>query len=210
MVLNLALTVMTPRIIPLSIFLLSSGSFVFAAEEAEKPRIGEIEIESKAEEKAEVPIEKVKIKRTTVFDEAEIKRLYKDSKLYNDKMNEGLPAHLNGEEMDVITLKTLNVEGNDLREQRDLMERLDPRPRQRLARLREIDPDAAHEMMVTMRNDEAFMSGANDRRVSAGNPGRAGYFDSRQVAGALDKALGALNKALGNKKKKKSTEKESE
>jgi|TARA_B110000467_G_C18061729_1_gene336603 hypothetical protein len=192
---------MTPRIIPLSIFLLSSGSFVFAAEEAEKPRIGEMEIEAKAEKKADVPIENVKIKRTTVFDEAEIKKLYKSAKLHNDKMNEGLPAHLNGEEMDVITLKTLNVEGNDLREQRDLMERLDPRPRQRLARLREIDPDAAHEMMVTMRNDEAFMAGANDRGVSAGNPGRAGYFDSRQMARALDKALGALNKALGKKKR---------
>ena len=191
---------MTPRIILLSISLLSSGSFVFAAEEAEKPRIGEMEIEAKAEKKADVPIENVKIKRTTVFDEAEIKKLYKNAKLHNDKMNEGLPAHLNGEEMDVITLKTLNVEGNDLREQRDLMERLDPRPRQRLARLREIDPDAAHEMMVTMRNDEAFMAGANDRRVSAGNPGRAGYFDSRQMARALDKALGALNKALGKKK----------
>ncbi|MDE0768623.1 MAG: hypothetical protein OSB19_09545 [Opitutaceae bacterium] len=192
---------MTPRIIPLSIFLLSSGSFVFAAEEAEKPRIGEMEIEAKAEKKADVPIENVKIKRTTVFDEAEIKKLYKSAKLHNDKMNEGLPAHLNGEEMDVITLKTLNVEGNDLREQRDLMERLDPRPRQRLARLREFDPDAAHEMMVTMRNDEAFMAGANDRGVSAGNPGRAGYFDSRQMARALDKALGALNKALGKKKR---------
>ena len=192
---------MTPRIIPLSIFLLSSGSFVFAAEEAEKPRIGEMEIEAKAEKKADVPIENVKIKRTTVFDEAEIKKLYKSAKLHNDKMNEGLPAHLNGEEMDVITLKTLNVEGNDLREQRDLMERLDPRPRQRLARLREIDPDAAHEMMVTMRNDEAFMAGANDRGVSAGNPGRAGYFDSRQMSRALDKALGALNKALGKKKR---------
>jgi hypothetical protein len=192
---------MTPRIIPLSIFLLSSGSFVFAAEEAEKPRIGEMEIEAKAEKKADVPIENVKIKRTTVFDEAEIKKLYKSAKLHNDKMNEGLPAHLNGEEMDVITLKTLNVEGNDLREQRDLMERLDPRPRQRLARLREIDPDAAHEMMVTMRNDEAFMAGANDRGVSAGNPGRAGYFESRQMARALDKALGALNKALGKKKR---------
>jgi hypothetical protein len=192
---------MTPRIIPLSIFLLSSGSFVFAAEEAEKPRIGEMEIEAKAEKKADVPIENVKIKRTTVFDEAEIKKLYKSAKLHNDKMNEGLPAHLNGEEMDVITLKTLNVEGNDLREQRDLMERLDPRPRQRLARLREIDPDAAHEMMVTMRNDEAFMAGANDRGVSAGNPGRAGYFDSRQMARALDKALGTLNKALGKKKR---------
>lgn len=200
---------MTPRIIPLSIFLLSSGSFVFAAEEAEKPRIGEMEIEAKAEEKADVPIEKVKIKRTTVFDEAEIKKLYKNAKLHNDKMNEGLPAHLNGEEMDVITLKTLNVEGNDLREQRDLMERLDPRPRQRLARLREIDPDAAHEMMVTMRNDEAFMAGANDRRVSAGNPGRAGYFDSRQMGRALEKALGAFNKAIG-KKKKKSEEGDSE
>ena len=193
---------MTLRTILLSISLLSCGGFLFAADEEEKSRIGEMELETKAEKEVEVPIEKIKIKRTTVFDEAEIKKLYQDSKKYNDKMNEGLPAHLNGEEMDVITLKTLNVEGVDLRSQRELIERLDPRPRQRLARLMEFDSDVAHEMMVTMRNDEAFMTGANDRSVSAGNPGRPGYFDSRQMVGAWDKALSTLNKALGNKKKK--------
>jgi hypothetical protein len=198
---------MTPRSILLSysLVLLSCSGFLYVAGGADAPKIGEIEIDAKSEEKAEISVDDVKISRTTVFDETEIKRLFKESKVRNDKMNEGLPAHLNGEEMDLVTLKTLNVEGNDLRSQKELAERLDPRPRQRLlARIAAFDPDAAHEMMVTMRNDEAFMSGSNDRRRIAGNPGSTANFNAGQLAGALDKALTALNNALGKKKKKES------
>ncbi len=173
---------------------------------ADEPRIGEIEIEAKDEKKPEVSVDEVKIQRTTVFDEAEIKKLYKKHKARNDEMNDALPAHLNGEDMELVTLKTLNVEANNSRTQRALMERLDPRPRQRLERIAAIDPDAAHEMMVTMRNDEAFMSGANDRRRIAGDPGRSAYFNGTQLAGIFDRALTAISSNRGKKKKKEKEE----
>lgn len=196
---------MTARTIlsSLSLVFLLCGASLRAADE---PRIGEIEIEAKEAKKPEVSIDDVKIRRTTVFDEAEIKKLYKKHKARNDEMNDALPAHLNGEDMELVTLKTLNVGANNMRTQRALVERLDPRPRQRLARIAAIDPDAAHEMMVTMRNDEAFMSGANDRRRIAGDPGRSVNFNASQLAGVLDKALSALS---GSSSKKKKEEEES-
>lgn len=196
---------MTPR----STFQIGALALVFgissalADEEAKLPLIGEdAAAESVEEKKTEVSVDAVKIRRTTVYDEEEIKRLYKDYKAHNEKMNEALPAHLNSEEMELVTLKPLNVEGLNLNEQRELMERIEPRPRRRLQRIADIDPDAAHEMMVTMRNDAAFMSGEFDRRISAGDPGRTADLTATQMVGALDKAFEALGKALVKKKKK--------
>jgi hypothetical protein len=196
---------MTPR----STFQIGALALVFgissalADEEAKSPRIGEDAAGETAEEKkTEVSVDAVKIRRTTVYDEEEIKRLYKDFKAHNEKMNEALPAHLNSEEMELVTLKPLNVEGLNLNEQRELMERIEPRPRRRLQRIADIDPDAAHEMLVTMRNDAAFMSGEYDRRISAGDPGRTADLTAAQMVGALDKAFEAIGKALVKKKKK--------
>ena len=196
---------MTPRsifrliAIALTIGLLTAH----ADEDAKAPVIGEDAPSESAEKtEPEVSVDAVKIRRTTVYDEAEIKRLYKDYKAQNEKMSEGLPAHLNAEEMELVTLKPLNVEGLNLQKQRELMERIEPRPRRRLQRIADIDPDAAHEMMVTMRNDAAFMSGENDRRISAGDPGRTADMTASQMVGALDKAFDAIGKALVKKKKK--------
>lgn len=174
---------------------------VWAADEQTKPRIGEMEA-VKAEEKAEpVSVDKAKISRTTVFDETEIKKLYKESKAQNEKMNEGLPAHLNSEEMELVTLKTLNVGGDDLKLQRDLMEVLDPKPRRRLERIADLDPDAANEMLVTMRNDQEFMSGQYDRPTIAGDPGRPANFTAGQIAGAFDKLISSLQSSRAKKEK---------
>ena len=171
------------------------------ADEAAKPRIGEIQ-EANAEKNAEpASIDKVKISRTTIFDETEIKKLYKESKAQNEKMNEGLPAHLNSEEMELVTLKTLNVGGDDIKLQRELMEVLDPKPRRRLERIADLDPDAAHEMMVTMRNDQEFMSGQYDRPVSAGDPGRSANFNAGQIAGAFDKLISSLKSSRAKREK---------
>ncbi len=175
-------------------------AFVFAQDEAAKPRIGEDPLVEKKEEKKEVSVDEVKIARTTVFDEAEIKKLYKDYKTKNDKLIEDLPAHINGEELDLVTLKPLSVDGVNVELQRDLVEFLDPKPRRRLQRIMDIDPDAAHEMMVTMRNDQEFMSGTYDPGRTAGDPGRPGFFDSKQLSAAFEKATAAVQKAMGKKK----------
>ncbi len=177
---------------------------VIADEEANSPKIGEVVVESNEGSKkaaASVDVDKVKLRRTTIFDETEIKKLYKDSKSQNEKLNEGLPAHLNPEEMDLVTLKTLNVGGADLKLQRDLVEALDPQPRRRLQRIAEIDPDAAHEMMVTMRNDHEFMTGRYDRASSSGDPGRQADFTGATLGKAIENAISALQKATGSKKK---------
>ena len=171
------------------------------SDEAAKLRIGETK-EANAERRVEpASIDKVKISRTTIFDETEIKRLYKESKAQNEKMNEGLPAHLNSEEMELVTLKTLNVGGDDIKLQRELMEVLDPKPRRRLERIADLDPDAAHEMMVTMRNDQEFMSGHYDRPVSAGDPGRPANFNAGQIAGAFDKLISSLQSSRAKREK---------
>ncbi len=197
---------MTPRSIFAILFSsLSLGWFAVSADEtSDAPLIGEQPVgEGIAESNdEEVSVDAVTIRRTTVYNEEEIKRLYKDYKAHNEKMSEGLPAHLNSDEIDLVTLKPFSVEGQDLRKQRELMERLDPRPRRRLQRIADIDPDAAHEMMVTSRNDLAFMSGANDRRISAGNPGSSANFTATQMVGALDKAFEALGRTMAKKKKK--------
>jgi len=177
---------------------------LWGADEAEKPRIGEQPL-AKSEESAEkskpVSVENAKISRTTVFDETEIKKLYRESKAQNEKMNEGLPAHLNAEEMELVTLKALDVGGDDLQLQRDLMERLDPKPRRRLQRIAELDPEAANEMLVTMRNDQEFMSGQYDRPIAAGDPGRTADFTGSQIAGAFDKLINALQSSRAKRQK---------
>ncbi len=182
---------------------------IFAADETEELKIGEEPVIAKesADKKPEpVEVDNVKIRRTAVFDEAEIKRLYKEAKAQNDKLSEGLPAHLNPDEMDVVTLKTLNVGGDDLKLNRDLIEVLDPKPRRRLARIADIDPDAAHEMMVTMRNDQEFMSGRYDRASSSGDPGRQADFTAAKLGKALENSLQALHKATGGKTKEEKAE----
>lgn len=174
---------------------------VWGADDEAKPRIGEIDT-AETEKKAEpVSVDKVKISRTTVFDETEIKKLYKESKAQNEKMNEGLPAHLNSEEMELVTLKTLNVGGDELKLQRDLMEVLDPKPRRRLERIADLDPDAANEMLVTMRNDQEFMSGQYDRPTIAGDPGRPANFTAGQIAGAFDKLISSLQSSRAKRQK---------
>ncbi len=75
-------------------------------------RIGEQPLVAKEEPKGEpVSIDSAKLRRTSVFDATEIRKLYKEAKTQNDKLNEGLPAHLNAEELDLVTLKTLDVGG---------------------------------------------------------------------------------------------------
>lgn len=203
---------MTSRLLIL-IWTLTFGVFansVFGADGDAPRKIGEIEPVKEAKEASEVDeealIANAKISRTTVFDEVAIKKLYKDSKAQNEKMSEGLPAHLNSEEMELVTLKTLNVGGDDLKLQRDLMERLDPKPRRRLERIADIDPDAANEMMVTMRNDQEFMSGQYDRPVAAGDPGRPANFTGSQIAGAFDKLINALQGSKAKRAKEEANE----
>lgn len=197
---------MNSRFLPLFIILASSVAIapLWGADEPEKPRIGEqplVNEQTSANEAKPVSVENAKISRTTVFDETEIKKLYKESKAQNEKMNEGLPAHLNAEEMELVTLKTLNVGGADLKLQRDLMETLDPKPRRRLQRIAELDPDAANEMLVTMRNDQEFMSGQYDRPIAAGDPGRTADFTGSQIAGAFDKLVNALQSSRAKRQK---------
>jgi len=167
------------------------GNFTLLGQEDGKQlRIGEQPLVAKEEPKGEpVSIDSAKLRRTSVFDATEIRKLYKEAKTQNDKLNEGLPAHLNAEELDLVTLKTLDVGGADIQLQRDLVERLDPKPRRRLQRIAEFDPEAAYDMMVTTRNDQEFMSGQYDRRTTAGDAGRSANFSGSQMQTAIVKAM---------------------
>lgn len=182
----------------LSVFFISIalgiGNFTLRGQEDEKElRIGERPLVTKEEPKKEAAsIDSAKLRRTSVFDETEIRKLYKEAKTQNEKLNEGLPAHLNAEELDLVTLKTLDVGGTDIQLQRDLVERLDPKPRRRLQRIAEFDPEAAHDMMVTTRNDQEFMSGQYDRRTTAGDTGRPANFSGSQLQTAFEKAVELL------------------
>jgi len=182
----------------LSVFFISIalgiGNFTLRGQEDEKElRIGERPLVTKEEPKREpASIDSAKLRRTSVFDETEIRKLYKEAKTQNEKLNEGLPAHLNAEELDLVTLKTLDVGGTDIQLQRDLVERLDPKPRRRLQRIAEFDPEAAYDMMVTTRNDQEFMSGQYDRRTTAGDTGRPANFSGSQLQTAFEKAVELL------------------
>lgn len=182
-----------PIVFFISLALSISGSTLLGQEDKKELRIGEQPLVSKeAPKKEPASIERAKLRRTSVFDETEIRKLYKEAKTQNDKLNEGLPAHLNAEELDLVTLKTLDVGGTDIQLQRDLVERLDPKPRRRLQRIAEFDPEAAYDMMVTTRNDQEFMSGQYDRRTTAGDPGRSANFSGSQLQTAFEKAVELL------------------
>ncbi|HCR29375.1 MAG TPA: hypothetical protein DIV79_05090 [Opitutae bacterium] len=179
-----------PIVFFISLALSIGASALLGQEEKKELRIGEQPlVRNEAPKNEPASIEKAKLRRTSVFDETEIRKLYKEAKTQNDKLNEGLPAHLNGEELDLVTLKTLDVGGTDIQLQRDLVERLDPKPRRRLQRIAEFDPEAAFDMMVTTRNDQEFMSGQYDRRTAAGDPGRPANFSGNQLYTAFEKAV---------------------
>ncbi|MCH2387698.1 MAG: hypothetical protein MK240_05785 [Opitutales bacterium] len=187
-----------PIVFFISLALGNGGLALLGQEEKKELRIGEQPL-VKEEARKNVPasIDRAKLRRTSVFDETEIRNLYKEAKTQNDKLNEGLPAHLNGEELDLVTLKTLDVGGTDIQLQRDLVERLDPKPRRRLQRIAEFDPEAAYDMMVTTRNDQEFMSGQYDRRTTAGDTGRSANFSGDRLYTAFEKAVELLRGKKG-------------
>ena len=171
-----------PIVFFISLALSIGGPALLGQEETRELRIGEQPlVKEQAPKKEPASIDGAKLRRTSVFDE----------------LNEGLPAHLNGEELDLVTLKTLDVGGTDIQLQRDLVERLDPKPRRRLQRIAEFDPEAAYDMMVTTRNDQEFISGQYDRRATAGDPGRSANFSGNQLYTAFEKAVELLRRKKG-------------
>ena len=187
-----------PSVFFISLALSIGGSSLIGQDDKSNLRIGEQPlVKEDGPDKKPASIDSAKLRRTSVFDETEIRKLYKEAKTQNDKLNEGLPAHLNGEELDLVTLKTLDVGGTDVQLQRDLVERLDPKPRRRLQRIAEFDPEAAYDMMVTTRNDQEFMSGQYDRRTTAGDTGRPANFSGNQLYSAFEKAVELLRGKKG-------------
>ncbi|MEC7906256.1 MAG: hypothetical protein VYC82_03440 [Verrucomicrobiota bacterium] len=187
-----------PIVFFISLALSIGGPALLGQEGKKELRIGEQPlIKEEAPKKEPASIDGAKLRRTSVFDETEIRKLYKEAKTQNDKLNEGLPAHLNGEELDLVTLKTLDVGGTDIQLQRDLVERLDPKPRRRLQRIAEFDPEAAYDMMVTTRNDQEFMSGQYDRPATAGDTGRPANFSGNQLYTAFERAVELLRGKKG-------------
>ena len=84
-----------PIVFFISLALGNGGLALLGQEEKKELRIGEQPL-VKEEARKNVPasIDRAKLRRTSVFDETEIRNLYKEAKTQNDKLNEGLPAHL--------------------------------------------------------------------------------------------------------------------
>ncbi|MEM9160866.1 MAG: hypothetical protein AAGB46_17585 [Verrucomicrobiota bacterium] len=138
--------------------------------------------------------------RTTLYDTQSIQELYSKLEKKKAEAARNAPDHLNTEDMDLVELAPLRVEGYKIRNERELMQKMDPRPMQALERLAILDPELANELLVARRNDEAFMAGENDRTGDR-DAGRAATLNAKQMLEAFEKTQEATRKVLGGKRK---------
>jgi len=176
-----------------------SVSFVFGEEGGEVQIMVQPEAEKAAPAADSADQKKTKHFRSKAYDSRAIRELYQQAKQTNEERAKALPDHINAEEMDLIELAPMRVEANDLEFQQKLVEKLNPRPRKRLARIAAFDPEEANIMAAQTRGDREFMAGTYDRG-KADNAGSAATFDQNQLMKGLDKALEAVRKAVGSKK----------
>jgi len=145
---------------------------------------------------------KAKSFRSLAYDPTTIQSLYKDAKARNEKIAKELPDHINSEELDLVELKPFRVEASDLDFQKRLVEKLEPRPRRRLARIAAFDPEEANIIMGRARGDKEFLAGTYDRG-GAKDVGGVASFDQNQLMKGINRAIKAVNKATGSKEKEK-------
>ncbi|MDQ8186720.1 hypothetical protein [Pelagicoccus sp. SDUM812002] len=163
-----------------------------------------VESETKAEPEAP-PAETASV-GTKSFDADTVNELFQTYKAENQKVAEELAPHMNFDNLEVIELGPVNAQAYEVRNLDLLIDRLDPQPRRKLARLAELDPVAAANIQVTARSEARFFAGENDH-VGDMNAGSTANVDFRKVGSALSDAL---KKAKDSMREKKATDDQAE
>lgn len=141
---------------------------------------------------------------TASYDAETIRELYQQYEQQNKRKAEAMPDHLNTEDMELVEFKPIVAEGYRIRNEDQLMQKLDPQPQNRIRRLASLDPELANEILVASRNDQAFMRGENDRQAVSGT-GAPATFTAEQLARGMEDALRQIRKALGAKVEEEET-----
>jgi len=173
----------------LSALMISAASLYAAEETGESPAV--------AVPEKEKPEAATKF-RSRSYDASSIEALYKEAKAKNEERAKLMPEHLNTDGLDYVELKTFRVDGSNIEFQRKLVDALEPRPRRRLSRIANFDPEEANLMIADVRGDQAFLDGTYDAGRPSGS-GRAATFDQRQLQKGLNDAIEVVRKAMGSK-----------
>lgn len=132
---------------------------------------------------------------TSVYDSESINELYAQYKKENEKRSR--EQALIGD-MDTFVLKEFEVQGGgDLISERELEERLNLRPQNRINRIARVNPEAAAEIQYALRSDQVFFSPESNPRITGGDPGATADLSVGQIGAVLTK-IGSL---FGGKKK---------
>ncbi len=147
------------------------------------------------ESSGSVDVEPSQVKAgTSIYDAESIRELYTQYKKENAARNKE-PALIG--DMETFVLKDMEVFADDLVDERELRERLDPKPQNRINRIARVNPDMAAEIQYAMRSDEVFFSKESMPRISGGDPGATADLSAQQIGAALAK----IGKLFGGKKK---------
>ncbi len=156
-----------------------------------------VEPESKPE--VEVPSDEPASVGTKAFDADTVNELFETYKAENQRIAEDIAPHMNFDNLEVIDLGTINSQAYEVGNLDELIDRLDPQPRRRLARLAELDPVAAANIQVTARAEERFFAGENDFGTDM-NAGSTANIDFRKVGASLNEAVKKAKAAMREKK----------
>jgi len=139
-------------------------------------------------------------KTMPIYDEKEIRVLYKEAKVQNEKLADGLPGHLNVDDMELFEFKPLLVEGRLIELPTDLNRKLDPDDLGALwRRLDKIDPAEANLVRWDARTNAEFMLGTYDMG------GALGRHEGKRSEGITQNQLLRLL-GLGKKQLEKETD----
>ncbi|MCH6256140.1 hypothetical protein MLD52_06240 [Puniceicoccaceae bacterium K14] len=148
----------------------------------------------------EQPAEEVKVKRgTRLYDAASVQELFIEYKKRNEAEAAAAASDYDYEDMELIELKSIEVNANHINNERALMNQLDPRPENRIRRLARVNPDAAYDLQTAARNDEYFFSPTADSRDA--NTGTSANLSVTQMADALEATFNKIGQLFGGKKK---------
>lgn len=121
---------------------------------------------------------------TLVYDAVAVRELFRESRKRLEERRAREPGFIRVED-EVVELSPFRVEADRVREERALREKLAPDYERALERLARLDPEAANEIRVTRRTNDAFYNGERDPRpmgVSAPE-----YIDWKNVESAIAK-----------------------
>lgn len=165
------------------------GSLAYSA-------LGEEVVEPKADSDAP----KVELDRgTRLYDAKSVEELFLSYKEENEKKAAKAAETVDYEDMEVVELKSIEVQADKILNQKALMAELDPQPQNRIRRLARVNPDAVYDIQVAARNDENFFSDSADAVDS--NTGSAAQLSVSQMAGAVEATFDKLSSLFGGKKK---------